>query len=321
MQRLLFILSVSIGSIAAGYLIQIVLTFRGTVSRERFLHLSKYLKLTAFFFLHPIAIVATFWKLSLDSVQLLLFPILGVFSVLVSGAAALLFIRAFKFPPRRAASVFTSGMFTNLVTFGGLIGYVLFSDFGYLLAQLFNMLVSVCYYLIGYPVSNNIGRGESRYLRLDAKTLKSNPLLFVPTAAIATGLILNAMGVPRPDFLDSLIGVLIPSRSVLLGVSIGLSLRFAKIREYRIEVGLVMLIKFLIVPAVMIPVGLLFGLHTVSDGVPFKMLVVLSVMPVAFNALVPPAILGFDLDLANSAWVVTTASLIVIVPVLYFTLV
>ena len=95
MQRLLFILSVSIGSIAAGYLIQIALTFRGTVSRERFLHLSKYLKLTAFFFLHPIAIVATFWKLSLDSVQLLLFPILGVFSVLVSGAAALLFIRAF----------------------------------------------------------------------------------------------------------------------------------------------------------------------------------------------------------------------------------
>ncbi len=82
-----------------------------------------------------------------------------------------------------------------------------------------------------------------------------------------------------------------------------------------------MLIKFLIVPAVMIPVGLLFGLHTVSDGVPFKMLVVLSVMPVAFNALVPPAIFGFDLDLANSAWVVTTASLIVIVPVLYFTLV
>ena len=44
-------------------------------------------------------------------------------------------------------------------------------------------------------------------------------------------------------------------------------------------------------------------------------------MPVAFNALVPPAIFGFDLDLANSAWIVTTASLIVIVPALYFVLI
>ena len=44
-------------------------------------------------------------------------------------------------------------------------------------------------------------------------------------------------------------------------------------------------------------------------------------MPVAFNALVPPSIFGFDLDLANSAWIVTTGLLAVIVPVLYLTLV
>ena len=50
-------------------------------------------------------------------------------------------------------------------------------------------------------------------------------------------------------------------------------------------------------------------------------LVIVSVMPVAFNALVPPVVYGFDLDLANSAWIVTTLGLIVILPVIYFVLV
>jgi predicted permease len=321
MDRLIYILSFSLGSIAVGYAIQVVLLSGGAVARGRLLSISKYLKLTALFCLNPVAIIGAFWHLSLDNVQLILFPILGAFSILMSGAVALVFIKVFKIPPKRAASVFTSGMFTNLLTFGGLIGFVLFSDAGYILAQLYNMFVSVCYYLIGYPISNNISQGAATVFRLDLRILKRNPLLLVPPAAIAAGLILNVVGVGRPDFFGPLIGVLVPCISVLLGVSIGLSLRFAKVREYRMEVGLVMLIKFLTVPAVMIPLGLLLGLRTISDGVPFKMLVVLSFMPVAFNALVPPAIFGFDLDLANSAWIVTTASLVVILPVLYFVLI
>jgi len=192
--------------------------------------------------------------------------------------------------------------------------------FGYLLAQLFTMLVAVCYYLLGYPISNNIGKGESRYFRVDPEVLKSKPFLFIPPASIAAGLILNALSIPCPGLLGSLIGVLVPCLSALLGFSIGITLRFATIGSYKVEIGLVMLIKFLIVPVVMIPIGLVLGLHQISDAIPFKMLIVLSFMPVAFNALVPPAIFGFDLDLANAAWIVTTASLIVIIPVLYFTL-
>lgn len=320
MSRLIFILSVSIGSIAFGYLVQRVLAPIGVITQDRLRVLSKYIKILAFFFLNPIAIISTFWKLSLQPIRLVFFPILGIFSGLLGGAAAILFIRIFKLPPKKAASVFTSGMFTNVLTFGGLIGYVLFRDFGYLLAQLFTMLVAVCYYLLGYPISNNIGKGESRYFRVDLEVLKSKPFLFIPPASIAAGLILNALGIPRPEFLGSLIGVLVPCLSALLGFSIGITLRFATIGTYKMEIGLVMLIKFLIVPVVMIPLGLLLGLHHISDAIPFKMLIVLSFMPVAFNALVPPAIFGFDLDLANAAWIVTTASLVVIIPILYFTL-
>jgi predicted permease len=39
-------------------------------------------------------------------------------------------------------------------------------------------------------------------------------------------------------------------------------------------------------------------------------------MPVAFNALIPPSIYNLDLDLANSCWFFTTASLVVVLPLL-----
>jgi hypothetical protein len=58
----------------------------------------------------------------------------------------------------------------------------------------------------------------------------------------------------------------------------------------------------------------------VADGLPFKVALVLSSMPVAFNALVAASIYDLDLDLANSCWLVTTAALVVIMPWLYFLL-
>ena len=321
MTKLILILSASLGSIAVGYLFQVILRRRDAASPGLILGISKYLKLLAFFVINPVAVVATFWNMSLGAVQMITYPLLGAFSVIVGGAAALIIIRVLKLAPVRAASVFTSGMFTNLLTFGGLIGYVFFSEPGYMLAQLYVMFVSPIYYLIGYPVSSNISKNASRIFRVDIRLLKSNPLLLVPPLAIGVGLILNAVRVVRPGFFGPLVGVIVPTVSAMLGFSIGLSLRFARVGDYWREIGLVAIIKFVITPAVMIPVGILFGLHEAADGLPFKMLVVLSVMPVAFNALVPPAMFGFDLDLANSAWIVTTASLAVVVPLLYVLLV
>ncbi|HQL90727.1 MAG TPA: hypothetical protein PLQ15_09005 [Syntrophales bacterium] len=45
-------------------------------------------------------------------------------------------------------------------------------------------------------------------------------------------------------------------------------------------------------------------------------MLILSSMPVAFNALIPPSIYDLDLDLANSCWFVTTALLVFVLPAL-----
>jgi hypothetical protein len=45
---------------------------------------------------------------------------------------------------------------------------------------------------------------------------------------------------------------------------------------------------------------------------------ILSSMPVAFNALIPPSIYDLDLDLANSCLLITMALLVIVLPVLLF---
>ncbi len=320
MEKLVYILGASIGSIIAGYLFRRLFMGRGGVTEAGLLEASRYMKLSSFFFFQPLAYIATFWTMNVAEVPLLSFPLLGLTSVFISGGVSLLIIRALRMPAYKGASVFTAGMFTNVLTIGGLVGYGFFGEYGFLLAQLFTMFVAASYYLFGYPVSYNIAREITPVLRVNTRLFRENPFLFFPIGAMAIGLMLNATGLARPLFMESVVAVVVPLVAVLLGMAIGFSLRFSRIAAYRREIGIVIVIKFLLLPALMIPLGLLAGLPAVGDGTPFRMLIVLSMMPVAFNALVPPAIFGFDLDLANSAWIVTTAGLVVIVPVLYVVL-
>lgn len=142
----------------------------------------------------------------------------------------------------------------------------------------------------------------------------------IPALSVLIGILLNFSGRQRLQFLLSITSMLIPVVTGALGFSIGITLFVGKIGRYTREILLISAIKFGISPLVMSLIGLLMGLHTMMGGLPFKVLVISSAMPVAFNSLIPPALYDFDLDLANSAWVVTTFSFIVILPILYFVL-
>ncbi|WP_455383258.1 AEC family transporter [Salinispira pacifica] len=321
MAKILFILGVSVGSVLLGYLVRRVRVAGRSLDEGAAAVWSRRMKIAAIFVLNPVPVIDSFWKLSLQTRGILLLPLLGVLSLLIGGAAAVALSRIFRIPPNRAASVFTCGMFTNIVSFGGLIAFVFYGTVGYALVQLFNMLVSSSYYVVGFPLSRRISLGPRRRDQPSPPgPFREQPYLFVPIAALAAGIVLNLLHVPRPAPLDTASNILIPSLAGMLGFSIGLTLFVSRIGTYRKEIPLVMLIKFVIVPGIMIPLGALLGLPGAGDGTAFKVLVILSVMPVAFNALVPPALYGFDLDLANSAWITTTLALVVIIPALYLIL-
>jgi hypothetical protein len=90
------------------------------------------------------------------------------------------------------------------------------------------------------------------------------------------------------------------------------------VRDYLKECIAVSAIKFLIVPTVITSLAFLLGYREMAGGHLIKVVILLSSMPVAFNALIPPSLYDLDVDLANSCWLFTTSLFIIILPVLYF---
>lgn len=321
MQRLLFILAVSFGSLGAGYVIQRALVSRRPERFDAINAVSGKMKLIALLVLQPIPIINSFWSLSMGNVELLALPFLGALSLVVGGTAAIAFIKGLRIPPYRAGSVFTAGMFTNIGIFGALIGFVLYGPIGFTVVQLVRVFEEPIYYAIGFPLSQQISAGGLQKFRFNWMLITDRPIIAIPIGAIVTGTLLNVSGLTPPQLLATASGYIVPVMTAMLGSAIGLTLRVTKMGDYKKEISLVMLIKYAIVPAVIIPAAWLLGLGQIMDGIPFKMMAIISFLPTGFIALVPPVLYDFDLDLANSAWLVTTLALLLVFPIVYFVVV
>lgn len=315
MSRLFFILVVTAGSVMVGYLFRVLSIRLGRPSPGALQHASKLAKQFALFALFPFSIIVSFWKLAPPGGPLLALPILGIVGTAAGACVAWAMIRFFKVPPKRAGSLFVCGMFSNFGILGGFICFVLLGDDGFYASQLFNAFVPILFFAIGFPLSAKIGRGESGMPRLDGALLKDFSSAAVPTAAIAAGILLSAQDVPLHPVMTRLGDMAIPATSLVLGLAIGATLHLGSISRYSREIGMVFIVKFLAIPIVVAPLAVAFGLGDAMDGTALAAAVLLSFMPVAFMATVPPAIYGFDLDLANAGWLTSTALFVAFFPV------
>jgi len=150
------------------------------------------------------------------------------------------------------------------------------------------------------------------------KGLARDPLILVSVSALLLGGALNASGLERPAIYGAVNTVLIPLTTFLLLVSVGLALRFRRVGDYLRESAAVAAIKFAAVPLLASTLAWSLGFGSIDGGLPLRVVLILSAMPVAFNALIPPSIYDLDLDLANSCWFVTTALLALVLPALLF---
>ena len=175
------------------------------------------------------------------------------------------------------------------------------------------------YYAIGFPIAKYYSRSNQEESFLDRiKSLARDPFIIIALSSIVLGGFLNTSGVPRPEFFKTVISVFVPLLTIMLLTSIGMAMQFRRIHDYLPECIAVAAIKFALVPAMTISLAYLLGLGDVQDGQPLKVVIILSSMPVAFNALIPPSIYDLDLDLANSCWFFTTLLLVIELPALLY---
>ena len=317
MSKLILSFVIILFGLCLGYGIQVLVNRRSLHLPVSLDQLRKALQRTALLFVNPLAIVGALWVVNIESVRLAALPLNGLFAILSGGALALAAAKVLRLEPRKAGAMYGCGSFTNIGSIGALVCFIFLGEQGFALVPIYKLFEELSYYSIGFPVAKYYSATQTTESTMDRiRSLSKDPFILVALSSIVLGALLNRSSIPRPAFFGTLVSICVPLGTVLLLTSIGLALRLRRVRDYLKECFSVSLIKFLFVPILASSLAYLLGFGDIDEGLPLKVVIILSSMPVAFNALIPPSIYDLDLDLANSCWFFTTAMLLVVLPLL-----
>ncbi len=318
MGKLVLSLGIIVIGLTCGYAVQrlsITQRIRLPVSLD---DLRKYLQKIALLFVLPVTVLGAIWIVDVRSISIAALPLVGAGVILLGGILALGAANLLKFQPRQTGALIPCGSFTNIGSIGALICYVYLGERGFALVPIYKLFEELIYYSVGFPIAKYFSTIDAQQDSINRrlKSLIKDPFILVALFSILMGGVLNLSGLTRPEGFVFINAVFIPLGTGLLLVSIGLAMRFESVRYHLKACLIVSLIKFSIVPLCATAVAWFIGYGCVDDGLPLKVVMILSSMPVAFTALIPPSIYDLDLDLANACWFFTTSALIVVLPVL-----
>lgn len=335
MPRLLFTLGVITISLALGYAIQ-RLTASGRLRLPGDpVQLRRRMQMVALFGCIPASAMLSLWGMPAPDAHLLTLPLLGLFSWTTGGLLAIGLSRCLRLTAPQVGSMFCCGAFTNIGAVGGLVCVLYLGEQSIALVALYRLCEEFFYFGVAYPVARTYGeRNEDQASACERdSTTPSSPhggllrtvlaalrqvardsVIRLVLGALLLGVTLNLIGVPRFPGAGTLASGCMLAATVLFLTAIGMSLRISRIRVYTRQWLCIALIKFLLVPISVTGLAWLIGLGAVDGGLPLRTVFLLSSMPVAMNALVPPSLFSLDLDLANTCWICTTASLVVVLP-------
>ena len=321
MQKLFLSSGLIVAGLITGYLWQRWSVARGPSHATAIPVLRKRLQKIGLLFFMPISFVGAVWIVSLDDVRILFLPLIGAGALLLGGLAGLAAALLLKTNDRRKGTLFCCGSFTNIGSIGALVSFVFLGESGFALIALYKLFEEMIYYSIGFPVARFFSGGarESTFGQRIQK-VASDPFFLAATGAFLCGFILNRSGLQRPSLYETVNALFVPVGTFILLTSIGLGMRFSSAAGNLVEGLTVALIKFVIVPAAAVAAAYLAGLNAIDGGLPLKVVLIASSMPVAFTALVAASIYDLDLDLANACWLITTGALIAVLPCLSFLL-
>jgi predicted permease len=319
MHRLVYTLVLIISGLAGGYILQQIIREKSARHEHLLPRLRKFLQRFSILGLMPISFVGAFWIIPFDDPRIALLPVIGSGVILLGGVLGIGTARLLKISGAQKSALFCCGSFSNFGSLGGLTSFLFFGEKGFALLTLYRIFEEVIYYGIGFPIAR-FYRGEDENPQTGSRLLEliKDPFFIVAIGSFLTGLSLNLSGAHRPPAYETLISIFVPVGVFLILVSVGLGMRFSKVRDHIAEGAAISLIKFIILPLVAVTASYLLGLHKIQNALPMKIVLIGSSMPVAFLALVAASIYDLDLELANSCWLITTGSMLLVLPWLYF---
>jgi predicted permease len=271
-------------------------------------------------FFIPLTFLGAVWIVNLDNLKLLALPFIEVFAIVFGGSLAYGLARAQKLTPGQTGPYIVTGAFANVGTMGGLICYMFLGEAAFALVGFYKLFEELMFFAFALPIAKSFSleQGAADSLGARFKKVLADPFVVIPLGGLTTGLVLNLAGVPRPEFYSTVNSIFIPTIPVLLLFTIGMAMRFGSVRTHIRKSALIVMVRQIIVPAAAVGIALALGYGTIADGLPLKVVLICSCMPVAFMAMIPPALYDLDVEVANSNWLLTNGLLVALVPALYF---
>ncbi len=323
LEKLALSLALIISGLILGYTLR-VLSQRGFITLPLpIASLRKILQKIGLLFFLPISFMTAVWVVHFSDLRIALLPIIGVAALTTGGALGWLYARISGATPGQSGVLFCCSSFTNIGAIGALVCYMFLGEAGFALVALYKMFEEIAYYTVGFPIARSYSAkardGEKPTLPRIAGIV-SDPFVATILAAFLAGSVLNVSGISRPAVFETVNSLFIPAGTFVLIVSIGLGMQLSRIGHYLPSALAVSCIKSVLIPALAVTLAWLAGFADIDDGLPLKVVLILSSMPVAFNSLVAASIYDLDLDLANSCWLLSTLSLTIVMPWLYWIL-
>jgi len=317
MTRLFLSLVLVFASIFLGYAFRVHAENRRGIPDSSLSAMRNRLQVAAFFVLLPISSMLSLWGLPSPEPRLMLLPFFGMGAWFLGGSLALCFAKLLKKSPDKAGSLFCCGTFSNIGAVGTLVCTVFLGEAAIALAAIYRLCEEIVFYGLALPIARRFSLKAQSLSGGSGKKFHFSAVLPAILAALLLGILLNLCDVSRPPVLAGLAAPLTLAATCLSLFAIGMGLRFSRLKGYGSDVFCICLIKFLCVPAILVPLAVLAGFGAIDAGLPLKVILILSCMPVAMNALVPPALFSLDLHLANACWIFSTLALCLVLPTIF----
>ena len=313
--KITFVWAVIFGSLLAGY----ILKRSGRLSDPG--RVSGAIVRFAIRCLIPMVVGFAFWRMDLSNRRILTLPLF---------AAALSTIQLFLgiwiadlqgLDRKKKGSFVTCSMISNVgYPLAGFLCFVLFGEIGFSLTVLYCLYFGPYLYTVTFHTAEHYSTEGCVRITDTLKNFFTDGIRLFPFLGIICGLVLNLLGVERPESITAFNKILVPMTTAVYLFGIGLTVRFAQMKHFKRECAFMSLIKFLISPIIGLGMGYLLGYHNIMGGLALKVAFLESAMPVGISVLMLPALFDLDQDLSNSCWIVTTVLLIPILPILLFIL-
>lgn len=307
--------------IFSGYLFQKLIDKNHWITPKSKKEISIFLQKLGMLWFVSVTYIGSLWIFKIESItKIISMPFVGAVSTIAGGFFAVIIAKYYHYNRMDVGSMFSCGYFANNIILGGMVCFFYLGEEGYALVPIFTFLIRLLYYGLGYPIAHMYAEDFVEQKETIKKIIEAikDPFFYVGVGSVLVGISLNLSSLERPEIYTTINKILIPLTTFILLFSIGLTFKFSRVYKYLKECFLISLVKFIVVPATILLIALLLDYQSISQGLPLKVSLIMSAMPVAFNSVIAANIYNLNVDLVNSCWIFTTFAVLFILPLLIF---